>query len=509
MYKGNYLAERLRAPSIGRDGDAFLYLEPEGEVLSYGVFFAHAEQLANLLTSIGIAPGDRIAVQVQKSVPMLELYMASLLVGAVFLPLNPAYSPAEVSYFLKDATPRVLVCDPKNVANLQAVADGAGVATIFTLDAQGHGSLVDRREEQRAGFHAVPRHEGDLAAILYTSGTTGRSKGAMLSHRALASNSEILRDVWRFDRNDVLIHALPIFHTHGLFVATNITLLAGGSAIFLRAFDADLVCRVMPRATAMMGVPTYYTRLLARPELGQAAQGMRLFVSGSAPLLSETHDRWHAATGHAILERYGMTETNMNTSNPYDGARRAGTVGLPLPGVELRICDADTQDPVPAGGIGIIQVRGPNLFSGYWKMPEKTAEDLREDGFFITGDIAQQDADGYVRIVGRAKDMIISGGLNVYPKEIELLVNDIPGVLESAVIGVPHPDFGEAVIAAIVPEPGAHLASSDITAAISADLANFKRPKRIEFIDALPCNTMGKVQKNQLRTRFQKLFTED
>jgi malonyl-CoA/methylmalonyl-CoA synthetase len=346
----------------------------------------------------------------------------------------------------------------------------------------------------------------DLAAILYTSGTTGRSKGAMLTHRALASNSETLRDVWRFTGDDVLIHALPIFHTHGLFVATNVTLMAGGSCIFLPGFDAGAIMAAMPKATALMGVPTFYTRLLQQEGLAEAAKGMRLFVSGSAPLLSETHDRWRAVTGHAILERYGMTETNMNTSNPYDGDRRAGTVGFPLPGVELKICDPETGAALAQGEIGVLEVRGDNVFAGYWQMPEKTAEELREDGFFITGDLGKMDEDGYVHIVGRAKDLIISGGFNVYPKEVEALIDDLPGVLESAVIGVPHPDFGEAVVAVVVPQSGADVTEAGVMAAIAGELAKFKQPKQVIVLPELPRNTMGKVQKVALRAEYSGLF---
>ena len=341
---------------------------------------------------------------------------------------------------------------------------------------------------------------------MYTSGTTGRSKGAMLTHKALASNSETLRDYWHFTKDDVLIHALPIFHTHGLFVATNISLMAGSACIFMAGFDAETIRDYMPSATALMGVPTFYVRLLETPGLAQAAKNMRLFVSGSAPLLAETHDRWRDMTGHAILERYGMTETNMNTSNPYDGDRRAGTVGLPLPGVEVIVTDQTTGQAVPPGEIGVLEVRGDNVFAGYWQMPEKTAEELRDNGFFITGDLAQIDKDGYVTIVGRSKDLIITGGYNVYPKELELLIDDIDGVSESAVVGIPHKDFGEAVIAIVVPEKGAALSEQSVLAAIAPSLARFKQPKKIILVDALPRNTMGKVQKKELRETYAGLF---
>jgi len=346
-----------------------------------------------------------------------------------------------------------------------------------------------------------------LAAILYTSGTTGRSKGAMLTHRALASNSLTLRDYWQFTDKDVLIHALPIFHTHGLFVATNVTLMAGGSCIFLPGFDEVKIIELMPRATSLMGVPTFYTRLLDQPELADASRNMRLFVSGSAPLLAETHDRWRETTGHAILERYGMTETNMNTSNPYDGDRRAGTVGFPLPGVELKVTDPKSGDPLADGEIGVIEVRGDNVFAGYWQMPEKTAEELREDGWFITGDLGFVDDRGYVTIVGRGKDLIITGGFNVYPKEVESVIDELPGVNESAVIGVPHKDFGEGVVAIVVPQKGASLSETDVVAGLSEQLAKFKQPKRIVIVDELPRNTMGKVQKNVMRETYKGILS--
>ena len=507
MYQANHLAERLRAASIGREDALFLTHAISGETTSYGTFFDNAERIAAALSRAGVQPGDRVAVQAPKTVEMLELYVGCVLSGAVFLPLNPAYTPAEVSYFLGNASPTLFVCDPANFDALTPVAMDCAVAHIWTLAPDGTGSLADARDAEQPGFQAVARAEDDLAAILYTSGTTGRSKGAMLTHRALASNSEVLRDVWRFTKTDTLIHALPIFHTHGLFVATNITLMAGGAMIFMPQFDAEQVRDAMPNATALMGVPTFYTRLLQTDGLADAARNMRLFVSGSAPLLAETHDQWRAVTGHAILERYGMTETNMNTSNPYDGDRRAGTVGFPLPGVELKICDPDTGADLPRGDIGVLEVRGPNVFAGYWQMPEKTAEELREDGFFITGDLGRIDEDGYVHIVGRAKDLIISGGLNVYPKEVEALIDSLPGVVETAVIGVPHPDFGEAVVAVIVPDRAAPADEGAITAACERDLANFKRPKAVQLVDALPRNTMGKVQKADLRKTYAGLFT--
>ncbi len=504
MYRQNHLAASLARAAVTAPEALFLEDVASGIRLSHGALWQGAERMAAALVVAGVAPGDRVAVQAEKSVAMLELYLGTLLAGAVFLPLNPAYTAAEIAYFLGDASPRLFVCDPERLTELAPVARSAGVGQVFTLDARGEGSLSAARDAEAPGFEAVARAGEDLAAILYTSGTTGRSKGAMLSHRALASNSEVLRDYWAFTRKDVLIHALPIYHTHGLFVATNITLMAGASCLFMAKFDAETIVSLMGRATSLMGVPTFYTRLLQQPGLGEAAQDMRLFISGSAPLLAETHRQWHGATGHHILERYGMTETNMNTSNPYEGERRPGTVGLALPGVEVKVCDSAGRE-LPRGEIGTLEVRGPNLFSGYWQMPEKTAQELRGDGFFITGDLAQMDADGYVTIVGRGKDLIITGGLNVYPKEVEEAIDALEGVVESAVIGVPHADFGEAIVAVVVvtadgPDEAA------ILAGLGDRLARFKQPRRVYVADQLPRNTMGKVQKNLLREAYKDLF---
>ncbi|GHE89419.1 malonyl-CoA synthase [Aliiroseovarius zhejiangensis] len=506
MYDQNHLAHAISRASDGRHAATFLTDMRDGRTITYGDFWSNAERMAAALVARGLAPGDRVAVQAPKEPAMLELYVGTVLAGGVFLPLNTAYTPDEVAYFLGDATPRVFVCDPANLDALASVAADADVAHVMTLGEGEAGTLVPARDAQEPGFRAVPRAALDLAAILYTSGTTGRSKGAMLTHRALASNSETLRDYWRFTDKDVLIHALPIFHTHGLFVATNVTLMAGGAAIFLPGFDADAIIRAMPRATALMGVPTFYTRLLQDDRLADAARNMRLFVSGSAPLLAETHERWRAVTGHAILERYGMTETNMNTSNPYDGERRAGTVGVPLPGVDVKVCDPETGAELPRGEIGVLEVRGDNVFAGYWQMPEKTAEELRSDGWFITGDLAVIDADGYVTIVGRGKDLIITGGFNVYPKEVEGVIDALPGVLESAVIGVPHPDFGEAVVAVVVARAGAAIDERVILDGVSGRLAKFKQPKRVVMAEALPRNTMGKVQKNIMRETYADLL---
>ena len=499
MYDDNHLISRLRQSSTGRDDAVFARL-PDGSTVTFGALFAGAERMASALASLGVQPGDRVAVQVAKTIQAIELYLGTVMAGGIFLPLNTAYTAAEVEYFLGDATPAVVVCDP---AREGEIAPLAGSARVFTLGADGTGTLTG--DLPAPGFTPVARGANDLAAILYTSGTTGRSKGAMLSHRNLASNSETLRDYWRFTDADVLIHALPIFHTHGLFVATNVSLLAGASTVFLSKFDANAILEAMPTSTALMGVPTFYTRLLDDPRLNlETVSNMRLFISGSAPLLVDTHERWEERTGHRILERYGMTETNMNTSNPYDGERRAGTVGFPLPGVELRIMDNGRE--VGPGEIGTIEVRGPNVFQGYWQMPEKTAEELRPDGWFITGDLGERSEDGYVSIVGRGKDLIITGGYNVYPKEVELLIDDLQGVRESAVIGVPHPDLGEAVVAVVVPEPGAAPTPEQVMAGIEPDLARFKQPRRVFIVDELVRNTMGKVQKNVLRERYRAVF---
>jgi malonyl-CoA/methylmalonyl-CoA synthetase len=483
----------------------FLHL-PDGATLSYSEFLAMASRIAHVLVQCGLEPGDRMAVQVEKSPEALALYAAAAQAGIVFLPLNTAYTTDELSYFVEDSGAKLLVCDGAKEGALTPMMERLG-GRIETLNADGSGTLSELARTMPSSFAPVARDEEDLAAFLYTSGTTGRSKGAMLTQKNLLSNALTLVEYWRFSADDVLLHALPIFHTHGLFVATNVTLAAGGSMIFLPKFDLDRIIELMPKATAMMGVPTFYTRLLDDPRFTRdLAQHMRLFISGSAPLLADTHIAFEERTGHRILERYGMTETNMNTSNPYEGERRAGTVGFPLPGVELKITDPDTGETLPAGEVGQIEVRGPNVFKGYWQMPEKTAAELRADGFFITGDLGQIDADGYVTIVGRNKDLIISGGYNIYPKEIELVLDAQPGVLESAVIGVPHPDFGETVLAVLVAEKGQSPDLDAIDAAVKESLARFKHPRKLIVVDELPRNTMGKVQKNVLRDRYKDAF---
>lgn len=479
-----------------------------GQRLSYGDLLALSGQMANALVELGLRPGDRLAAQVEKSTEAIILYLATVRAGGVFLPLNTAYTAAEMQYFLTDAEPAIFVCDPTRQGELGAAAKAAG-ARILTLDANGGGSLAVAAARTGTDFATIARERDDLAALLYTSGTTGRSKGAMLTHGNLVSNALTLREAWHYGPSDILIHALPIFHTHGLFVATNVTLLSGASMILLRKFDPARILALMPRTSVLMGVPTFYVRLLDEAGLKrEAAASMRLFVSGSAPLLEDTHRRWQERTGHAILERYGMTETNMNVSNPYIGERIAGTVGQPLPGVDLRITDPTTGEDVPAGEIGMIEVRGPNVFKGYWRMPEKTAEELRANGFFITGDLGRIDERGYVQIVGRGKDLIISGGFNVYPKEVEAEIDAIPGVVESAVIGLPHRDFGEAVTAVVVAEAGAARDDAAIIAMLQQRLARFKLPKQVLFVESLPRNTMGKVQKNLLRDRFAGLYAD-
>ena len=484
------------------------FIETEdGGILTYGGLDEAVGRYARLLSDLGVAKGDRVAVQVEKSAENIVLYLAVVRAGGVYLPLNPAYTKAEVEYFLTDAEPRVFVCRPETEAALREVADKARVAHLLTLGTKGDGSLPERAKGLDPDFTTVPCGLDDLAAILYTSGTTGRSKGAMMSHRNLGSNALVLHQYWGFRPDDVLLHALPIFHTHGLFVATNCVLLNGTSMIFLPKFDADQALSLLPKATVMMGVPTFYTRLLGHPGLTrEAVAHMRLFISGSAPLLADTHKEFSARTGHAILERYGMTETGMLTSNPLDGERIPGTVGFPLPGVELRVCD-DQGTVLGPDAIGVIEVKGPNVFSGYWRMPEKTAQEIKPDGFFITGDVGKVDQRGYVHIVGRAKDLIISGGFNVYPKEVETVIDAIDGVVESAVVGVPHPDFGEAVTAVVLRKPGASGPDeAQVVAVCKEQLANFKVPKRVFFLDELPRNTMGKVQKNLLRDQYGETF---
>jgi len=502
----NCLFDALRKGRQAGNGELFLTTGHSGSLESLvddAAFFHRSATIATVLEASGVAAGDRVAVQVAKSIDALALYVACVQIGAVFLPLNTAYTESELAYFIGDATPSVLVVDPKRA---DAGARLVSPENLLTLDDSGGGSLAAAADSAPAMQVVAPRSESDLAAILYTSGTTGRSKGAMLTHGNLLSNSHTLVSYWQFSANDILLHALPIFHTHGLFVASNIMLLSGGRMLFQQGFSVDALLEAMPHATSLMGVPTFYTRLLADARFNKAiASHMRLFISGSAPLLAETHREFEDRTGKKILERYGMTETNMNTSNPYDGERRAGTVGFPLPDVDVQIVDPESRKRVEPGSVGMLEVRGPNVFKGYWQMPEKTREELREDGFFITGDLATMDTDGYVTIVGRSKDLIISGGYNIYPKEIELVVDDIVGVLESAVIGIPHADFGESVVVVIVrddSDKGRALTEESVLSSLAGQLARFKQPQHVHFVKELPRNAMGKVQKNQLRQDF-------
>ena len=466
--------------------------------------------LANLLQSLNLPVGARVAAQVEKSVEAMVLYLATLRAGYVFLPLNTAYQSAEIEYFIGNAEPAVVVCSSQNFGWVSKIAFKAGTQNVFTLDDDRTGSLLVRAAHCSDQHEVAVKHEDDLAAILYTSGTTGRSKGAMLSHGNMLSNALVLKDYWGWQPGDVLIHALPIFHVHGLFVALHGALINGSKMIWLSKFDPSLVVKKLPEATVFMGVPTLYVRLLAEPGLTrEACRNMRLFIAGSAPLLIETFNEWQQRTGHTILERYGMSETAMLTSNPYrleqGGERRGGTVGFALPGVSLRV-QGDDEQTLPAGEIGGIQVQGPNVFKGYWRMPEKTKEEFTADGYFKTGDVGKIDERGYITIVGRSKDLIISGGYNVYPAEIEGYINDMPGVAESALVGVPHPDFGEVGVAVVVAKAGVTLDADQIVAALKSKLANFKIPKQCFVVNELPRNTMGKVQKNILRDHHKGLF---
>lgn len=495
------LANLLHSAAAATPGAAFIE-SIDGKKYTYRDALESSARIAHYLVRLGVKPGDRVAVQVEKSVQAIFVYLAVLRVGGCYLPLNTAYTERELEHFVSDAGPRVFVCVPARKTAIEPIASRYG-ATVETLDARGEGPIVAGSSALPATFDDVPRAGDDLAAILYTSGTTGRAKGAMLTHDNLRSNCVTLVKLWRFTRDDVLIHALPLFHTHGLFVATNVTLAAGASMILLPKFDAPTIIDLFARATVLMGVPTFYTRLLDETRLSrESTRHMRLFISGSAPLSAETHAEWSKRTGHAILERYGMTETNMNTSNPYDGTRKPGSVGFPLEDVEIRVVEPETAKPLSRGEVGGIEVRGPNVFKGYWKNPEKTAAEFRADGFFITGDVGRIDSEGYVHIVGRAKDLIITGGYNVYPAEVEGEIEVLDGVAECAVVGLPDRDFGESVNAVVVRRKGARLTSSDVISALASQLARYKQPKRVFFVPALPRNAMGKIQKNVLREKL-------
>ncbi|MBB3168841.1 AMP-binding protein [Simiduia aestuariiviva] len=458
-------------------------------------------RLANFFVAQGLVPGDRVTVQIDKGPLGLCLYLACLRAGLVYHPLNTGYQPAELAYFLENAEPSAVICSSAYEAPLTALCDRLGIERRWTLNGDDTGTLVDASGAMAVQFETVARGPDDLAALLYSSGTTGRPKGIMLSHANMAASARALHEAWAFSESDRLLHMLPVFHVHGLFVAIHCVLMSGAQMVYLPKFDAQQALRWLPECTVMMGVPTFYTRLLDARIGREHCPNVRVFISGSAPLLAETFRDFEAATGHRILERYGMTETNMNTSNPLHGERRAGTVGQALPGVGLQVVD-DAGQPLPPGEVGSIQVKGANVFQGYWRMPEKTAEDIGADGFFNTGDKGALSADGYLSIIGRAKDLIITGGLNVYPKEVELLIDEQPGVLESAVIGVPHPDFGEAVVAVVVGDAQ----WPDVQAAVAQGLAKFKQPKQYIAVKELPRNTMGKVQKAALRAQYQGLF---
>jgi len=478
---------------------------PDGAVWTWADVEATSARYAGLMRERGVEAGDRVAVQVEKSPRALVLYLACLRAGAVYLPLNPAYPERELDYFLGDAEPRMVVARPEHLNAVAGLCGRHGIGEPLTLGTHEDGTLVEASRSMPDTFDTVERHPGDLAALLYTSGTTGKPKGAMLTHANLFSNAQVLHEAWGFRARDVLLHMLPIFHTHGLFVACHTSLLNGSPMIFCPRFDAAEACRLLPRATVFMGVPTYYVRLLGEAGFGtEQCSNVRLFVSGSAPLLEQTFEEFRERTGHTILERYGMTECGMSTSNPLDGERRAGTVGLPLPGVDLRVA-GDDGAPAGPGEVGGIEFKGPNVFSGYWRMPEKTAEEFTADGYFRSGDLGWISEDGYIAIVGRGKDLVISGGLNVYPKEVELLIDKLDGVMESAVIGLPHPDFGEQVTAVVVREAGATgPTEQSVIGTLKADLAGFKVPKQVFFADELPRNSMGKVQKSVLRERLAR-----
>ena len=502
----NPLFDNLFGAHLEND-DPFLYLL-NGQTITYKKFLSLSRKIANAFFDLGLTPGDCVAIQVQKSPEMLNIYAACAQAGLVFLPLNPSYTVAELEYFIENSEARLIICDEENKEPLEHVVKHLGIF-IETLNIDATGSIIEKSISQSDNFETVRRSENDLAALLYTSGTTGKPKGAMLTQSNLLSNGSTLMNEWQFTNKDVLLHALPLFHTHGLFVATNVILSAGGSMVFLPKFDLDHIIQNLHKSTSIMGVPTFYTRLLSDSRFTkELVQHMRLFISGSAPLLSETHIQFENRTGHRILERYGMTETNMNTSNPYIGERRAGTVGRPLPGVELKVTDSKTGKEKFTDEIGQIEVRGPNVFKGYWKMPEKTKDELRENGFFITGDLGKIDQDGYIHIIGRDKDLIISGGFNIYPKELEIFIDEHEGVLESAVVGIPHPDFGETPIAVIVPEIDNPPKLSTIEENFKLQLARYKHPRALLLVENLPRNTMGKVQKNLIRDQYKEFYSK-
>jgi malonyl-CoA/methylmalonyl-CoA synthetase len=492
------LYTRLRA--VAPPGDTCCLRLPDGSTLDYAALDARSAQYAGALLGLGVEPGDRVAVQADKGVELLLLYLGCLRAGAVYLPLNTAYTPAELEYFIADATPRIFVCAPQKLSTLLPLARRLSVPHVVTLGAgPGEGSLAERAATQPTDFVDVAREGTDLAAIVYTSGTTGRSKGAMITHGNVASNAFALKAAWRFTRADVLLHVLPLFHIHGLFIALHPVLAAGASMHLQPAFDPAAVLRLLPHSTVFMGVPTHYVRLLGEPALdAQLVRGLRLFASGSAPLGAETHRAFAARTGHRIIERYGMSEAQVIASNPYDGERQPGSVGMALPGVQVRIADAQTGTPLPAGEVGMIEVRGPNVFAGYWRMPDKTRAEFRADGFFVTGDLGVMDGQGRVRIVGRGRDLVISGGFNVYPREVEIVLESHPAVEEVAVAGVPSEAWGEEVTAFVVPSKTHSLVAEELIAFARERLATYKCPRRVVVVESLPRNAMGKVERAKL-----------
>ena len=483
-----------------------LLVTDAGDAYSYADIDREAARLANFLTKLGLRAGDRVSAQVVKSPQALCLYLACLRGGFVFHPLNTSYRAGELEYFFADAEPAVVVCDSSMIDTIAPMTQRLSIPHALTLDADNSGTLLEQSRTVGDDFILAHSNADDMAALLYSSGTTGQPKGIVLTHDNLYASARTLAKAWGFTGADILLHALPLFHIHGLFVALGCVLLSGAGMRWLPGFDTDKVISLLPECTTMMGVPTYYTRLLASDRFTRAtAAGMRLFISGSAPLLQQTFHAFEQRTGQRILERYGLSETNMNTSNPLHGERKPGTVGPPLPGVQLRIC-AETGDALPEGEIGNIQVRGANVFKQYWKLPHKTAGDFTGDGYFNTGDLGFIDEDGYLSIVGRSKDLIISGGLNVYPVEVESVINTLDGIRETAVIGIPHADFGEAVVAVIVCAPGASITEQQVIQQVKQRLADYKTPKQVVFVDELPRNTMGKVQKNRLREDHARLF---
>ena len=502
----NHLFDALSF-GLRRDPAKTFAVDADGKETSYGEFFAGSLRIARTLVDCGLEPNDRVAVQAEKSLNVLQLYLGTVAAGGVLLPISPGCTAVETRYFLADASPRFLICAPEKNSELAGTTEYSELQRVWTLKPDGKGTLLAQNTPAGISFDPVSRQPDELAALLYTSGTTGRPKGAMLSHGALASNYSTMKQLWRFTEDDVLIHFLPINHVHGLFVATNIALMAGCSLILFPKFDADAIIRTMPHATAMMGVPTHYIRLLKHGGLSrQTASGMRLFVSGSAPLLATTHREWERRTGHRILERYGMTEANMITSHRYDGRRKPGSVGSPIPGVKVRIRADSGKTVTQPDEIGSLEVKSPGLFSGYWGLAGQTGVDLGADGWFRTGDLARYDSEGEVVLEGRAKDLVISGGVNIYPKELENVIDSSPEVSESAVVGVPHPDFGEAVVAFVVGAGGESRLPEAVSSWLDGRLARYKHPKRVIFLDNLPRNSMGKVQKSVLRSDYRDLF---